>query len=240
MKGFLFMLSFMTRLPVGSSHDFREEDFVWGIRLMPLVGLVIGLILYLVAQLRLVFHQDVASIILWAVYLWVTGGLHFDGLGDTIDGVCSYRSREQILEIMKDSRLGTFGGLGLLLVLISNITLTKYLDARVLLLMPVVGRCAGVVAASLSKYARTEGMGKVFVEQADGRTVLLNLVVTSLFCLIAYPLGLVGMCGALAATLLITRKINKVLGGMTGDTIGFVIEFSQTCFLFTLYWRMLP
>ena len=114
MRSFFLILGFFTRLPVPKT-SFTEERFKKGLKLMPLAGLVIGIILVLILLLLNALSVPilVRSAILVGAYIFITGGLHFDGLADTCDGVFSGRNREQSFEIMKDSRIGVFGMIGI-------------------------------------------------------------------------------------------------------------------------------
>lgn len=159
-----------------------------------------------------------------------------DGLADSIDGLSSGRTRERVLEIMKDSRLGTFGALGVFFILSFNIGLTCYLEPKIFILAPVVGRSCGVISASISTYARPEGgMGKIFIEESVSDMAGIALIFTSLLGILINSQWLMAIVGAMIMTFFITRRIEKSLGGMTGDTIGLIIEVSQTIFLFITY-----
>ena len=97
----------MTRIPIKADIGF-DEEFHKSIVYFPLVGFVIGLISFLIGSLALkIFDPFVTSILIVAGEVILTGGLHIDGLGDTFDAIYSNRDKERMLEIMKDSRLGT-------------------------------------------------------------------------------------------------------------------------------------
>ncbi|MGE5613890.1 MAG: adenosylcobinamide-GDP ribazoletransferase, partial [Bacillota bacterium] len=108
MRRFILMLQFLTTLPVKINVKAGREDFGKGLVLAPLVGLVVGALTagfnYLFGIL---FPPLVTAVLTVAVYILLTGGLHLDGLGDTADGIFSNRPAERVLEIMKDSRVGT-------------------------------------------------------------------------------------------------------------------------------------
>ncbi|WP_279230389.1 adenosylcobinamide-GDP ribazoletransferase [Thermohalobacter berrensis] len=231
------MLTFMTRLPIKYPYKFKEDDFVKGILYLPIVGLVIGLILWLPTFLYVYFDRFFISVLVWLVYLWVTGGLHIDGLADSFDGLFSNRNRERILEIMKDSRIGTFGVLSIFFVLIFNITLTYYLDFKVLLLVPIIGRAMALFSCSLSNYAREDGMGESFIKNCGTKEAIFGVIfslITSIIVL-GYVKGLATTLIVLVIIYLLTKNIKGKIGGMTGDTVGFVIELSQTFFLLSNY-----
>lgn len=205
---------------------------------MPFVGLLVGSILYgtSLAMYALDFDRGVVNAAVWLIYIVVTGGLHIDGLADTFDGIYSNRDRERVLEIMKDSHIGAFGVLGIMLVLGFGVLSSFYLEPIAYLLFPVVGRSMSLIVCGTSSYARKEGMGKVFVERCGKLEIAIGLASMILLSWILY--GVVGVYGVFFSTLFsmaMAKKISKAIGGITGDTIGFTIELSQTLFLFGLY-----
>ena len=118
LNGFLLNLRFLTRIPVPVKVEYDDRAFAAGSAFAPIIGLLIGLIMvgvYLVcAPLD---KRALAVFLAMAAGIAVTGGLHLDGLADTFDGLFSYRDKERVLAIMKDSRLGTSGAIALFLVL---------------------------------------------------------------------------------------------------------------------------
>lgn len=182
-------------------------------------------------------HRPILIVFIWAIYLIITGGLHIDGLADTFDGIFSYRSKEDMLKIMKDSRIGAFGVIGILWLLLFNLSLSFYIPNTFLILAPIVGRSSALFSASISSYARKEGgMGGAFIENCGIKEGLIGIV----FSLIAgFIIGQLYIAIALLATfimvIILTKNISKKLGGMTGDTIGAVIEISQTLFMLFSY-----
>lgn len=237
MKSFLLMITFFTRIPVSYPYDYREEDFVKGIKLLPLVGLILGVLLYMPTLLEGYIHRPILMILIWTLYLFLTGGLHLDGLADTFDGIFSYRSREEMLEIMKDSRIGTFGVISILWLLVLNLCLSYYIDNRFLLILPIVGRSSALFAASISQYARPEGgMGGAFIENCGTKEGFVGIIGSLIVGFLWYGGSIaIPLIGVFATVVLLTRGMEKKLGGMTGDTIGAVIEISQVAFMFYCY-----
>lgn len=237
MKSLLLIITFFTRIPVSYPYDYDEKDFIKGIKLLPIVGLIVGLFLYAPTLLESYIHRPILILGVWSIYLFITGGLHIDGLADTVDGIFSYRKREEMLNIMKDSRVGTFGVISIFWILLINLFLTYYLDNIILIFVPIVGRICALLSASISTYARKEGgMGAAFINNCGIKEVLIGIIFTFI-CgfifdtnFIIIPLGL-----TLGAVIIITKNIEKKLGGTTGDTIGAVIEISQSLFMFFYY-----
>jgi len=237
MKSLLLMITFFTRLPVAYPYDYDERDFVKGVKLLPIIGVIIGVFLYGSTVLEDYIHRPILIVFIWTIYLFITGGLHIDGLADSFDGIFSYRKREEMLNIMKDSRIGVFGVIGILWLLLLNLSLSYYIENIFLIIVPIVGRSSALLAASISQYAREEGgMGASFINSCGIKEGLLGIM----FSLgIGFVIGGVSLVGTLFATfttvIILTKNIGKKLGGMTGDTIGAVIEISQTLFMFFCY-----
>lgn len=232
MKGFITALQFLTRIPAGGSHDVTDETFGGSVKYFTLVGAVIGAILagfcYL-ADPYLPANTLAALLILLEIGL--TGALHCDGLMDTIDGVFSGRSRERMLEIMKDSRVGALGVTAfaaLLLLKWSLLTdLAISLPLTTLFIMPVLGRLAMVIAIICFPYARPEGLGKAFALYA-GRPAL--YIAAGIAILLVAPFGHSAQLSLLAAAAfahLAGRYFTKVLGGLTGDVYGAITELTE-------------
>lgn len=249
LRRFVLMLQFMTTIPVKTEVNAGREDFGRALSAAPAVGLVIGLLLagfhYLVSYL---FSSGVCSVLTVGLYIFLTGGLHLDGLGDTADGLFSNRSRERILEIMKDSRVGTNAVIAVALVLLLNAALISSIENHinaVLLLMPVTGRIGSLIGAGASGYAGiSDGPGRWSVEYCGIKEVITGLVVY--LCIFASVSAIysqtsmkasavilaAGMLPPLTAFLL-ARLLGRKLGGVTGDILGAVCELNQVIFLLT-------
>lgn len=237
MKRLILMLTFLTRIPIKVSYKFEKEDFVKGIVLMPLVGLIIGSILWGFSFVDKFIDRPIICLFIWVIYIWITGGLHIDGLSDSIDGLFSNRDRERTLEIMKDSRVGAFGVLSIILVLALNVMLTYYIDFKLLLLVPVVGRSCALLSCSISKYARKgAGMGKDFIEYCGFKEGLVSVLFPIIIILVTFNYKIIiPVLITILFTMFIVKYIKDRLDGMTGDTIGFIIEITQTAFILFTY-----
>ena len=234
MKSFILALSFFTRIPF-IRVEFDEAVFAKSVKWAPVVGLLIGGLLYLISFVLQDFDIMVVNIIVIIFYIVITGGLHLDGLSDTADGIFSGRDKDKILEIMKDSRVGTFGVLSLALWLASMLIILGVVPREAIIIFPVVGKSAPIVSAYFSKYIRTEGLGKIFASNCKALEFSFALIISCATSLILGWQGLVSNLIALLIVYLTTRHLKKVIGGITGDTMGFVCEVSQVIFLFSIY-----
>lgn len=237
-KRFVLMLQFLTTIPLPVRLDVKEEDFGKGLIFAPLTGLVIGSILaasYFV--INIVFPNYLTVIFIFVVYVMLTGGLHIDGLGDTFDGLFSNRSKERILEIMRDSRVGTNAVIAIVSVILLDVTLlsgiTNGYIVKVLILMPVAGRIGSLIGAGVSKYARSgEGLGKSFIDYCGAKEIIIGLIFYfAIFYCILNQTGLIIAAFPAITSLLLVKFFSRKIGGATGDILGAVCELNQTLFL---------
>ena len=241
LKRFVLMLQFLTTIPLRFDLKATAEDYGKGLVFAPLVGLAIGAVLagcrYL---LFFALPPPVTAVLVMIVYVLLTGGLHLDGLGDTFDGLFSGRSRERMLEIMRDSRVGTNAVLAIVSVILLDTVMIYSLPENTalpaLLLFPAAGRMGSLVSAGVSKYARSgEGLGKSFIDHCGLYQVAVGLLLHfSMFFTVlgakGLVLGLIPPASAFIAVKIFTRRI----GGATGDVLGGVCEINQTVFLLSV------
>lgn len=240
MKNFLIALQFLTRLPMGK-YPRDKKRLGKSMAYFPIVGLILGGFLVLVNRgFSIIMAPLVADALTIIALIVLTGALHIDGFIDTIDGLAGGKTREEILRIMRDSRVGAFGMVGVIALIMLKLVLLHEMPLKIkkeaILLMPVMGRWAMVIASSLSLYARKKGTGKAFVHYC-GRG---ELVIASLIALIIAGgclkmLGLELFFFILAATFLLIRFISKRINGMTGDTLGAINEIVEVGSLFILF-----
>lgn len=239
-RGFLIALTFLTRIPLPGPKEVSGEEFTRSYRYYPLVGLVIGLILWLLAiLLNPYFPSLILGALLLVAELMLTGGIHLDGFMDSMDGLLSARSPERILEIMKDSRVGAHASMALVGLLLLKFSLLASLTAAqfsILIVMPMLSRWAHQIGIIGFPYARAQGLGKGFHEAGRWIPFLLSGVVV---CgLSIYLVGLAGLISFVVSVLFITlfaSKISALLGGLTGDLYGAMIELSEIVCLFVAF-----
>ncbi|MCT4706755.1 adenosylcobinamide-GDP ribazoletransferase [Enterobacteriaceae bacterium H11S18] len=241
---FFAMLQFMSRLPVPGrwSQGLEVNQYVRGIITFPFVGLLLGSL----AGLVFIVLQPWSGLPLAALgyvlaLALLTGGFHLDGLADTFDGIFSARTREKMLEIMRDSRLGTHGGLALIFVLFAKVLLVSELSLRgnnmlgVLAGASVAGRAACVMLMYRQKYARESGMGNLFIGKVSGMQTAVTLACGALLCVLLVPVaGIWAFAITLAAMMAFAWALRRTLGGHTGDTLGAAIELGEVVFLLAL------
>ena len=246
------MIRFLTRWPLPerwARTEFSAENFVRGMKWLPLVGALVGLPATLSLWLVLRIGGDVAVFVgpflAVALHIWAGGSLHLDGLADTADALLSNRPPEQALAIMRDSAVGAGGVIAIVLDILGKWALLAGILAAsgarpecavAALIAPVCGRMALVWHAAAARYARSgPGLGafvdRVGYRQAAAATlVALALTAPPLFLLFdaapLEPLALLVLC-PVALALLFARYLTKRLGGITGDTMGATIELAE-------------
>lgn len=233
------VLSFLTRIPVGriDSDDYfralgRRAPF------FPLVGLVVGgVVLAADEAAGLLFDRGIRSAAAILATVWITGALHLDGLMDTADGIGSGRSRERMLEIMRDSRVGAMGVVAGVTTLLLRYALLDGLGPerrwQALLLTPTLGRMCIVAVAGWWPAARAgqPGLGGSFAAHVGRWQVAVALAVGLGLALAAGARGVAAWVLALASSWLAARFLTARLGGLTGDTYGAVNELAEVVVL---------
>ncbi|MEM7781646.1 MAG: adenosylcobinamide-GDP ribazoletransferase [Pseudomonadota bacterium] len=237
---FLLAVQFLTRLPVRSARLYSPERMAASVRYYPLVGLMVGSVsagVYFLAHM--VLPSVVAVLLAIAAGLLVTGAFHEDGLADTFDGIGGGLTQARALEIMKDSRLGTYGTLALVIALALKATTLSLLAATTVPLALIAGhglsRLSSVLVIATSTYVRGEGTGKP-VAGGITKVGLLIAVLTGGAVVAAWlvwqtPIALAGALGGLFVGHVSMRLFfERKLGGYTGDTLGAVQQASEIGF----------
>lgn len=234
-KQFLLALQFLTRIRWKEIPESPGRSMAY----FPAVGLVLGVgLVVLDLALPRILPGLITDILLVICLIWITGALHLDGFCDVIDGFYAGKSAEEILAIMRDSRIGTMAAVWLFCLLSLKIFaiahLTRSIRYPILFLMPALGRWSMVWAASLSDYARPgKGLGREFCDYTDNNILLnaswLPLVLTLVFFELRDAVFLVGFF--LLGVYGLIRWINREIGGMTGDTFGALCEITEVWFL---------
>jgi adenosylcobinamide-GDP ribazoletransferase len=209
----------------------------------PLVGAVIGAILAGAAVLFGALFPPLATnalvVVLWA---FLTRGIHLDGLADTFDGIGGGYDPASRLAIMKDSRLGTFGGIAvasaLLLKTAAAAGLTGQDLLRALFAAPILGRWGILFAMGLFPSARPGGMGDTFRKGCTTKSLATGSILTVALALAAFGWrGILPLLAVPFTALLLSVWLTRLLGGLTGDSYGAVCETTEllTLLCFSVY-----
>ncbi|PQQ38048.1 adenosylcobinamide-GDP ribazoletransferase [Photorhabdus laumondii] len=242
---FLATLQFMTRIPVPSrwTQGVEIDQYVRGIASFPLVGLIVGVLASAVFTLLAPWSgAPLAALAYVLAQALLTGALHLDGLADTCDGVFSARKRERMLEIMRDSRLGTNGGLALILLILAKVLVVSELSLRgasmlmALTAASVAGRSAIILLMYRQRCAREgSGLGNLYIGRVNGYQTLLTLLGGAiLIVLLMRWSGVLALAITLLVIGLLAMYLHRRLGGQTGDTLGASVEVGELVFLLAL------
>ena len=232
MKGFFVGLQFLTRLKIVNQTEWKVEDFGASVTYFPLVGLVIGAFMWAFYSLAYSYIPVSLLMLMLVIFEFLfTGGLHADGFMDTCDGLFSGRDRERKLEIMKDSRVGSNGVVGFVFLTLLKwqllVNLPIYVVPLVLVSMPLLSRYTMVISIQKFPYARPEGIGKFFADNAPKYALPVATLLALLPILYYEWLYVYLFAIALLVNLILNSYVTKHLGGTTGDTYGFVCELSE-------------
>jgi adenosylcobinamide-GDP ribazoletransferase len=240
MRIFIITLQFLTRIPVNKNLKVTEEDFAKGVVFFPIIGLMIGVFnLAVLITASKIFGGIFPVICCLLAGTVITGGLHVDGLADTCDGIFSSRARGKMLEIMRDSRIGTIGTIAILFDYLLRLSLLSMLGGRALyaavLLSPVAAKTLMVLLIKTSVYARSgPGMGGLYLEkQTAGATALTAVIGFSIITGFAYVWGIAAFAVCAVICFLYRSFIYSKIQGMTGDTLGAANELLEVFFILT-------
>lgn len=228
--GLIVALGFLTALPVPRGGATKPEALARSLAFFPAAGLIVGgLLAGLDWGLSRVLPGGVRAALVVGAMLAITRGLHLDGLMDCCDGLFGGFTPERRLAIMRDSRVGAFGVLGALAVLLLRYSGVTALDGawRVLglLLPPVLGRWAMVLAMVAYPYGRAEGLGLAFKAAAGWRQVALATIGAAILAPgLWWPWGAALLPLAGCATVLVASFMLRRLPGLTGDCYGAINE----------------
>lgn len=244
---FPLALTFLTVLPWRGLGQVGPQDLARSMFWFPWVGLILGLGFWgALLGLQSIFTPAAAAALLLTLTVLATRGLHLDGLADTVDGLGGGQSPQEMLAIMKDSRLGAFGAVSLFLALLLKFTFflawAEKGAAVGLILYPVLSRWSMVFLAYLSPYARPEGgLGQAMTTGVSGRVLLgATLSALVLALLSARISGLFLLAAAGVTVWLLSLYFQKRLGGITGDVLGAANEVLEILVLMgLLFWSYL-
>lgn len=242
---FLIALQFLTRLPVPARVGFDPQWLNESARHFPVVGACIGMlaagVLWAAGG---VFPAGVAVGLSMAATVLLTGAFHEDGLADTCDALGGAVSRERALEIMKDSRIGTYGAVGVWLVLglkaVTLAALPLWWAAPALVLGHTASRAAAVSLIRFMPYAGDvdQAKAKPLARRVSTIGLLVSVGWVALVCalIVTWSPGtwvavLIALALAVAGTLASARWFHRRLGGITGDTLGATQQLTELLML---------
>jgi adenosylcobinamide-GDP ribazoletransferase len=234
LEAFCAAIRFFTRLPVPGGDD--SAMLAKGMRYFPAVGLVVG------AEAAIAFGfatflwpKTLAVLAAMVVAILVTGALHEDGWSDMIDGLGCGGDRDKVLAVMHDSRIGNFGAIGLVLLLLARFLALVELDEMMVPVALVAGHAVSRLCAAgvfhFLDYARSDGKAGPFTDKL-GRKDLIFAAVTALLPMLLFPLSysIPALAFAAVAAFWLWHVLEQRIGGYTGDCLGGVQQLTEVAF----------
>ena len=230
----ILAIQFLTRLPTPQVRDFRQEDLSRSAVYYPLVGAIIGVLLALPLY-GLADRPWLAGALTLLMWVWVTGALHLDGLGDVADAFgAAHRNPQRFLEVLKDPHMGVFGVVTLIMQLLLKFVLLTELAVSPLwfgiVLVPAWARWGTLWWSQRIPSLHGDGLGERFSWQLQPAAMWLwALLLAAISVFFAWPLLL-----ALLLVPLVALWWKRKLGGISGDGLGASVEVTETLLLLAL------
>lgn len=247
---FLTTLMFFTRIPVPSFKNYDEENLNKCTRYFPLVGILVGTISFLVYWLSaFLFPNAIAVILSLVAGVLVTGAFHEDGFADVFDGFGGGWTKTKILDIMKDSRLGTYGTVALIfmfgLKFYALLSIVDFYQGNLLILFLIfityhaLARTTGITVSFLLPYSREDenSKSKPLAKSFSWKEVLGALFFGFLpfIFLVQYSWYFLSIIPVLGILILYAKYyFNKWIDGFTGDCLGAVEQFAEVFILLNI------
>ena len=235
MSSIVAAFQFLTISPTLIKRMFTSQEMGRAVGWFPLVGVVLGLLLYGINNMaQLIFPVSVSAAITLFAWVMFTRAFHLDGFMDTCDGLFGGFTAERRLEIMKDSRMGAFGVAGGVLILVTQYAaLSASTNLFVaLILATTLGRWSSPLVIYWFPYAREDGLGIEMKRNVGSREVLLATSIMSITAWLVYGWpGFLFMVAAAAIGFLVAVYTMRLLPGLTGDIYGTVTSLVE---MFTL------
>jgi len=236
---FLIAAQFLTRCPMPRNLETDEKELGQAAMFFPLVGALVGASGALLHAALLKFLPPSTCALLTLVYLsFITSAFHEDGLADAFDGFGGGWTRERALEIMRDSRVGTFGALALVFLALAKYNFLSSLDPfvvwRWLRVAHAAARWTTLPLCLWLPYAREEGQGKLVAQRLSyGGTAIATLTLLATLALLSRREAAAAGAVAIAAPLLTGWYYRRRIGGVTGDCLGATNQLTEVALYLT-------
>lgn len=239
---FFIALQFFTRIPIPRWVGFDAKWLPHAARYFPAVGIVVSIasvLVYILASL--LWTQSIAVLLSMMAGIYLTGAFHEDGFADTCDGFGGGTSAERVLDIMKDSRIGAYGAIGIALLLaLKWTTLSSLPPPAIVAALLIAHPFSRLTALSLMwrmNYAKTHGKAQPIAQPMSNGEFAIAIVITLLPMAVICLTGLlpwhgiaIGVLLALTAALWMARMFQRRIAGYTGDCLGAVQQVSEVVF----------
>lgn len=236
-RAFCIAFSMYSKIPM-PQFAWKEEDMKYAMCFLPWVGAVVGLCFYGWAWICRRFSVGSTAYLLIgaAIPIFVTGGIHVDGFMDTMDALHSYQSQERKLEILKDSHIGAFSVIMLLvyyLIVLAGLSeIRDFKSLKILALGFFLSRTLSGISVVSFRPAKKDGMLRIFSDTAAKKVVFPVLLVQLLLCAagilwLSKRTGLLVLAGAAASFGYYRYRSYREFGGITGDTAGYFVQICE-------------
>lgn len=231
LESIVVAFQFLTRLYLPINVEWDTTNLRRSLMWFGLVGAFIGVILAGAMTLfnRFDLIPAVSAIIILLIWIFITGGMHIDGISDMADGFFSMRDKEKTLEIMKDSHVGAFGVITIVFLLLIKFEMLKEFiiiekNVCLLILPPTIARIAAGLVLSFYETTKKSGLGYTF-HSSDPRIFwAIGFVVTLIISSILNIKSLIFIGIAILASNLMALWAKKKIGGLNGDIYGAIVE----------------
>lgn len=236
MRPLLLAVQFLTRLPVPSQSAFSPVQLGRSLLFYPWVGLLAGGLLWLLAQTLVDTPAILAAALVLLIWVLISGGLHLDGLADTVDAwVGGYGDRERTLAIMKDPSSGPMGVSALVLLLLVKfsavVVVFQQAQWQALLLAPLLARAALPPLFSLTPYVRPGGLGEALKQHQPQLLGWMQTLLLAGAVVVCVPGGWMLLLVWVMFILYWRQRCMTRIGGITGDTAGALVEMIEALML---------
>lgn len=234
------MLQFLTRIPINISLECKQDNFRRAAFYLPIIGLIVGGIQWIAYYVLNIFlPANITAVLIFIVSVLITGALHVDGLGDTCDGFYAFKGKDKIIEIMKDSRIGTFACIAIVADILLKISAMTYIIENkltvIIILAPILGRLSITFISLIGRPAKSSGSGNLFIGNMSRTIVLFAALLT--FAISIIFIGITDSAIIIVITSLVSLSVNKYseskINGITGDILGANNELVEISILIT-------
>lgn len=236
--GLILAIQFLTRIPIEKEIEFSQENIRNSMFFYPFVGLLIGGIGALIFYISGNFNIEISAFLTIISLIILTGGLHIDGLSDMLDGFLSNKDPDKTLDIMKDSRVGAFGVMGIVLLILGKYIIIKNFTIDMWLIIPLsIGNSRFLAAIMIARKqtARKGGLGDLFHKSNPKRNILYGGTIYFLILLLIDISYIIPLLVSYIVAELIAFWSYKKIGGLTGDVYGAIMEITEVVSLITLW-----
>lgn len=237
LQPFLVALQFLTQFPVRFNSELDEQLIGRSILFYPVIGFLIGLVLAALSWLLNDTQPLVAAVLLLICWVFITGGLHLDGLADSADAwIGGMGEKERTLTIMKDPNCGPAGVIAIVLLLLLKLvtlyTLLMVGSWAILILAATLGRTILPLLFLTTPYVRPNGLGSLLAAQMPQRPTIAIIVLTTVLIPLVLGINSLWILFVIVGIFLMFRHLMlRRIGGTTGDTAGALVEITETSVL---------